>query len=438
LAELVASVRAADRLVARAVELAGRLAGTGVCETVEGLPLEQFAGLAARMTGGDARMLVAAGETLATMPATSRLFSDGTLGWGQVRAIVAGCRRLRVAQRREIDARVAASVAAYPEGVESFDPDGLVWAVDAAVEELQPQQTERAERRAAEQAYFARQMDFDGGMFCHGAFDALGAAALNNAIDAGMGSRPPAGAGARSWGVGCSDRKDGVQAAQPDAPRPPAGGWTSTATGRAAATALVGVCADWLGGDTGRPARPLLVAHVDLNQVTAHPSGTVELNLRGPLPRIGAATLERLATDADLRAVLFDGQRPLAASGKVDLAGIPARTRFAVRARDRGCRFPGSRDPISFTDLDHLHERARGGNHDPDNLAALSRRPHKWRHDHGWQITLEPRSAMLTIRRGTRQFHSLPRGTPLARPPDDPDPPPEQRRSRPDEPRVPF
>jgi hypothetical protein len=138
--------------------------------------------------------------------------------------------------------------------------------------------------------------------------------------------------------------------------------------------------------------------------------------------------------------VLFDGKRPLAASGKVDLAGIPARTRFAVRARDRGCRFPGSQAPISFTDLDHLHERARGGNHDPDNLAALSRRPHKWRHDHGWTITLEPHSAMLTIARRGRRFHSLPRGTPLARPPDDPDPPPPRppRRWPPEDPTVPF
>jgi hypothetical protein len=448
LAELTVRVREADRALARAVELAGRLAGTGVCEAVEGLPLEHFVGLAGRLTGGDARMLVSAGETLATMPATGALFADGTLSWGQVRAIVAGCRRLRLEQRREVDERLAATAAAYRQGVESYDPDGLVWAVRDAIDELEPARAERAERRQIERTFLARQMDFDGGMRCYGEFDPVAAAVVNNAIDAKMGSRPPAGAGdpdrdehetvevdalpasgddaeasahAGGWGAGWSDRENGVQGAQPGTPpavsgESRAGAWTSTATGRAAAEALVGMCADWLGGDTRRPARPLVVAHVDLSQVTAHPSGTVELNLRGPLPRIGAATLDRLARDADLRAVLFDGKRPLAASRKINLDDIPARTRFAVETRDLGCRFPGSQAPIGFTDLDHIHAREHGGNHDPDNLVAFSRRPHRWRHKYDWTIALEPRTAMITITRKGRRFHSLPRGTPLARP----------------------
>jgi hypothetical protein len=88
LSALVDALREADRLVARAVLLAGRLAGTGVCERVEGLPLEHFIGLAARMTGADRRMLVAAGETLADLPTVARLFETGALSWGQVRAIV--------------------------------------------------------------------------------------------------------------------------------------------------------------------------------------------------------------------------------------------------------------------------------------------------------------------------------------------------------------
>jgi hypothetical protein len=438
LAALVSKLRAADRAIGEAVELAGRLVGTGACEAVEGLPLEHFVGLAARLTGGDARMLVTAGETLATMPTTLRLFRQGTLSWGQVRAIVAGCRRLRVELRREVDARVAATVAAYPEGVGSFDPDGLVWAVEDTIDELQPQRTERAERRKVERTFFARQMDFDGGMRCYGEFDPVGAAVVNNAIDGGMGSRPPAGAGDPERDEHEPvDPDDVAEAAGGAGGAMPQGSWTSTATGRKAAEALVGVCAEWLGGDSRRPARPLLVAHVDLSQVTAHPSGTVELNLRGPLPRIGAGTLERLARDADLRAVLFDGKRPLAASSKVNLDDIPARTRFAVESRDRGCRFPGSQAPVGFTDLDHIHEREHGGDHDPDNLVAFSRRPHKWRHDHHWTIALEPRSAMITITRRGRRFHSLPRGTPLARP--DPDADSASRREPwPDSVAVPF
>ncbi|MGI8874029.1 MAG: hypothetical protein ACR2KP_06830, partial [Egibacteraceae bacterium] len=79
LEELVDELRAADRAIARAVTLAGRLAGSGVCETVEGLPLEHFLGLAARLTHSDRRMLIGAGEALAAMPVTAGLFADGAL-----------------------------------------------------------------------------------------------------------------------------------------------------------------------------------------------------------------------------------------------------------------------------------------------------------------------------------------------------------------------
>lgn len=109
--------------------------------------------------------------------------------------------------------------------------------------------------------------------------------------------------------------------------------------------------------------------------------------MRGGLPRISAAAAEALAAAADVRAVLFDGARPLAVSGKVNAANIPANTRFAVRARDRGCRFPGSPDPLAHTDVHHLVERARNGSHHPDNLVALSRRFHTLTHRHGWWLT---------------------------------------------------
>lgn len=388
LAALQAAVGEAERHLARAVALAGRLAASGVCEQVEGLPLEHWLGLAARLTGADRRMLIAAGEVLADLPTVRGLFADGTISWGQVRAIVGASRRLPVAERAALDARVAATVAEH-DGVDGFDPDQLVWAVDVAVDELRnPRTVERQEQRRAEADFLAVQGSFDGGMRLYGQFAPVAAATIVNALDAAAG---------RPVGDGC----DGA----PESP-----------TGRAKqyAAALTGVCADWLGGDTERPARPLLVAHVDVSQVTATPHGTVELGVRGPLPRIGAATLEALAGDADVRAVVFDGARPLSVTDKVRAKTIPAATRTAVAARDGGCRFPGSTDPLAHCDVHHLRHQTDGGDHDPDNLAAISRRYHTLIHRRGWTLVLDPPSGQITARRRGRRWRSLPRGTALA------------------------
>ncbi|HUH08403.1 MAG TPA: hypothetical protein VML96_11460 [Egibacteraceae bacterium] len=194
------------------------------------------------------------------------------------------------------------------------------------------------------------------------------------------------------------------------------GSWSRPSRSRQYAKALAEICAAWLGGGSGKPAKPLYVAGIDLSQVSVRADGTIMLAVRGDLPRISSAALERLANDADLRAVLFDGARPLAASKKVSMASIPEAIRFAVAARDRGCRFPASPDPIAHTDIHHLHERSRGGDHHPDKLAAVSRRFHTLAHDRGWTLILDPDTGQITARRGTRAWMSMPKGTPLAWP----------------------
>jgi len=138
--------------------------------------------------------------------------------------------------------------------------------------------------------------------------------------------------------------------------------------------------------------------------------------VRGPLPRLTARLADGLAGDADIRAVVFDGARPLAVSDKLTAASIPTKTRIAVTARDRGCRLPGSADPVGHSDVHHLVHREHGGTHHPDNLALLSRRHHTLVHTHGWTLTLDPPSGQITATRHTRTWPSLPRGTPLAPP----------------------
>jgi hypothetical protein len=77
----------AEACMARAVLLAGQLSGSGVCEQVEGLPLETFLGLHLRMPRSDVRMVITAGEVLTHLPVTTVLVEQGKLSWGQIRRI---------------------------------------------------------------------------------------------------------------------------------------------------------------------------------------------------------------------------------------------------------------------------------------------------------------------------------------------------------------
>ncbi len=396
---LLDDVRRAEHHLARAVIRAGRLASSGASERVEGLPLDLLLGLACRLTGADRRTLIAAGETLADLPAVATLFTEGALSWGQVRAITTGAKRLTTAQRNVLDAQVAASA------TDSFDPDDLVWATRAAADDLRaPRQVERAEQRRRDANFVSIQAALDGGVRLYGEFDAVTGAPILNALDAAAGPPAP------------TDPAPTAAAGDGDGDGDGQAGWSAGPRSRQYATALAQIAADWLGGDTRRPARPLLIAHVQVADLTASAAGTVEVNVRGPLPRISARLTDGLAADADVRAVVFDGARPLAVSDKLTATSIPTKTRIAVQARDRGCRFPGSQDPPGHSDVHHLVHREHGGDHHPDNLALLSRRHHSLVHHHGWTLTLEPDTGAVTATRHTRTFRSLPRGTPLAPP----------------------
>lgn len=120
-----------------------------------------------------------------------------------------------------------------------------------------------------------------------------------------------------------------------------------------------------------------------------------------------------------MRAVLFDGARPLAVSSKLRAEKIPDDVRMAVRARDMGDRWPGSNAPLGHTEIHHFKHRADGGIHDVGNLASFTRDVHLNRiHKHGWKVSLDPSTAMITVKRNGRTWRSLPRTVGLARPPD--------------------
>jgi hypothetical protein len=66
-----------------------------------------------------------------------------------------------------------------------------------------------------------------------------------------------------------------------------------------------------------------------------------------------------------------------------------------VRDRDGTCRFPGCATPATRCDLDHAIPYPQGPT-TPENLHALCRRHHSFKHHAGWSIHLNPNNATLT------------------------------------------
>ncbi|MDP8928705.1 MAG: HNH endonuclease [Actinomycetota bacterium] len=398
LTELSDALNRMEQATAQAVDLVGRLQRAGVVEHLEGLPLELFLALQHRLTSADRRMLLEGARVLDRLPHTRRLFSEQKLSWGQVRGIVTRLRRLPVEDLAEIDARVEASL----ERIDGYSPEELVWAVERAADELDgARKLQRREQRRVAANFLAVQPCLDGAISLYGELDPVAGSTVLNALDAAC-DRPTA---------------------EPKEPGEPSSRAKQRAQG------LQRICSDWLGGGRGRPARPSLVVHVDLSEVTTTAAGLVELAAPGGLPTVTAATVERLAKDADLRAVLFNGARPLAVSAKTRAAQIPAEIRLAVGARDRGCRFPGSTTPLRWADCHHIVPREDDGDHHPENLAYYARRWHLLVHRQGWEQHLDAHTGELVITRNGRTWRSLPRGTPLGRPsPPPPGKPPQPHR----------
>lgn len=179
-----------------------------------------------------------------------------------------------------------------------------------------------------------------------------------------------------------------------------AGDHTGRSRGRRWAGALTAVCADALGGTTDsgnrRPARPLVVLHVDVADATADRFGHLLHVAAGQtrLPVLSARAAELLTRHADLVVQLRDGRNPLAEI-KDGAEDIPRPIRRAVRNRDRGCRGPGCTRPIEH--LHHIVHRVDGGDHDPTNIIGACTPHHLWWvHRLGTQPTLEPTSGRVT------------------------------------------
>lgn len=86
------------------------------------------------------------------------------------------------------------------------------------------------------------------------------------------------------------------------------------------------------------------------------------------------------------------------------------RMRRLLGTRDRHCRFPGCRVPVSRCDLDHTVDAAKGGPTASDNLAHLCRGHHTLKHHGGWRVAQESGGVMRWSSPSGRDYIDRPPG----------------------------
>lgn len=139
--------------------------------------------------------------------------------------------------------------------------------------------------------------------------------------------------------------------------------------------------------------RNQVVVHVDLDRLTGSDRGGAEIGTGGV---VNAETARRLACDASVVTLIERAGEPLSVGRKT--RAIPAAVNRALRARDRGCRFPGCTHD-RYVDAHHIEHWAAGGATSLDNLVLLCRRHHRYVHEREIAIELGDRGAEPRFRR---------------------------------------
>ncbi|HVL90312.1 MAG TPA: HNH endonuclease [Actinomycetota bacterium] len=367
------ALRAADRLIASAVAAIAR----GVIDSAAGLPTPLVLQMDARAVGYEARAMTRTASVLSSMPRTLAAFRCGLLSWSQTRGIVAAIKPCRVEDRIEIDRLIGSQV---PSLIDA-DPDRIVEIVDDEVARRRRDLTERREERAVERSFIAFQPRLGGRTMFYGEGDTASVATLVEALD-------------RAAGAPANQEDD-------DAP-------TRAQQRYDALIALAG-------GSAAPSARPLVLATVDVNDLTAgETAARVLWNLAGRAPRLSPIGTETMLCDSAVLPVVFDNGQPIAVGNTTQ--PIPRRIRRAVTTRDQGCRFPGCDRPVAWTDAHHIRPRSHGGASTPANLISLCRRCHRRIHKRGWRIELEPDGVALFTHRARRYRSDPATGPPRAAP----------------------
>jgi hypothetical protein len=111
--------------------------------------------------------------------------------------------------------------------------------------------------------------------------------------------------------------------------------------------------------------------------------GAPPADLELSLP-ISTRTLERIACDCTISRVLLADSMLIDVGRATRVVSAPMGR--ALRARDRGCRFPGCDRQVSWSTPHHIVAWARGGPNNLPNLVLLCYFHHRLVHEGGWQV----------------------------------------------------
>ena len=129
-----------------------------------------------------------------------------------------------------------------------------------------------------------------------------------------------------------------------------------------------------------------VVVHIDqrlLRQDRAQVSDAARCEIEDG-PALAVDTARRLACDSALVGLVEDADgEPLNVGRKT--RAIPPAMKRALKARDRGCRFPGC-DHTRFTEGHHVRHWADGGETRLSNLVTLCRFHHRLLHEGGFGL----------------------------------------------------
>lgn len=397
LATVLTQLRAADQLLARALEGVLLLQEHADVVATTGVGLESWLTTIARRTRTDARMLLAAAEMLRRLPSLRAAFQTGHVSWAQVRSVALKARPLPTM----LDDRVDAAVAAALDGAGGAEPDALIRVIGWSLAAMHPERTNRTERQEADREFLALQPRLDGsGGRLWGELSATSWAVLDAALHpAGTASSTPPGDATPATSSDGAEQADG---ADPQA-RP------ADPSGHDRARRLVALLEATLpGSGVGSPeiaagsaparaagSRPQLLLRADLDTLLRRDEtpATLLTSLLGGHVRVSAATARRLVDErgADLRTVVLDDTGAVVGVGRRHRVA-PGWLSDAILALHDTCSAPGCLDAARGADLDHARPwwPARPedlpGTTDVRELAPLCPTHNRGKERDGWTV----------------------------------------------------